>query len=531
MFVIDHTYLIEHFFGKKIWTEKMSFSLCLLLLLGALVAVGQGNGCTTKIAVAIDVSASMSLDGAFSESQFKDVLKIAMRLYLFKDHGACVSVYAYATTWRMILGYTAVNSATSRATLLRAVDELQFETAYPAYYTNWEAGLRAPVLSSQQNQVPGLPNMLFFITNGSPTTRTTACTGPQPCDDLSQNMINAQYASQLVQSFNIKVVPMGLGTNVTDELLAKVAGRCDVIKGCVKNHDYYHVENLRRDFADAVAKSLKMDVASKKEQEEATNEVTSSQQPEEQTVSTSQSSSSSSSAAAITEPETTTTTSSSASTTTSTTTKEPETTTTTKEPETTTTTKEPETTTTTTSTSTSTTTSTQHPTTTTTTRVHTTTSEPPPPPHTTKHRLTHQNRPPVNTIHRPDATATPYPQTDQQRTSFKHKQPVPPPPPTPVMKAIRHEHLFTHNATIIFIILVSSVAFLIVVALLCLWCCMGERGCCGRKYVEAKERPIQFVDVRVEAGLPATPEHAMRHSKEHRSSKFSLDGPNYNKMH
>jgi hypothetical protein len=466
-------------------------SILFLFALLALVAAGETevalkNSCTTKIAVAIDVSASMSLDGAFSESQFKDVLKIAMRLYLFKDHGACVSVYAYATTWRMILGYTAVNSATSRATLLRAVDTLQFETAYPSYYTNWEAGLRAPVFSSQQNQVPGLPNMLFFITNGPPTTRTTACTGPQPCDDLSQNMINAQYASQLVQSFNIKVVPMGLGTNVTDELLAKVAGRCDVIQGCIKNKDYYHVENLRRDFADAVAKSLKMDVASKKEQEEATNEVTSSSQ--EQTVmevGTSElSSSSSSSFAVVTETETRTTTSSSVSTTASAT---------------------------------------------------TTTSEPPP--QVTKHRLTHQNRPPVNTMHRPaGATATPYPQTDQQRTSFKHKQPppLPPPPPTPVtMKAARHEHLFTHNATIIFIILVSSVAFLVVVALLCLWCCMGERGCCGQKYVEAKARPIQFVDVRVEAGLPAIPEHAMRHSKEQQQqrAKFSQDGPNFNKTH
>ena len=325
-------------------------------------------------------------------------------------------------------------------------------------------------------------------------------------------MINAQYASQLVQSFNIKVVPMGLGTNVTDELLAKVAGRCDVIQGCIKNKDYYHVENLRRDFADAVAKSLKMDVASKKEQEEATNEVTSSSQ--EQTVmevGTSElSSSSSSSFAVVTETETRTTTSSSVSTTASATT-------TTKEPETTTTT-----------TTSTTTTSTQRPAT-------TTTSEPPP--QVTKHRLTHQNRPPVNTMHRPaGATATPYPQTDQQRTSFKHKQPppLPPPPPTPVtMKAARHEHLFTHNATIIFIILVSSVAFLVVVALLCLWCCMGERGCCGQKYVEAKARPIQFVDVRVEAGLPAIPEHAMRHSKEQQQqrAKFSQDGPNFNKTH
>jgi hypothetical protein len=99
------------------------------------------------------------------------------------------------------------------------------------------------------------------------------------------------------------------------------------------------------------------------------------------------------------------------------------------------------------------------------------------------------------------------------------------------MKVARHEdHLFTHNATIIFIILVSSVAFLVVVALLCLWCCMGERGCCGRKYIEAKERPIQFVDVRVEAGLPETP---LRHTRDQQKQKgkFSQDGPNFNKTH
>lgn len=480
----------------------MSFSFLLALLL-TLLAIGQGgnnivekDGCTSKIAVSIDVSASMSLDGAFSESQFKDVLKIAMRLYLFKDHGACVSVYAYATTWRMILGYTAVNSPSLRAALLRAVDDLHFETAYPAYYTNWEAGLRAPVLSSQQNQVPGLPNMVFFITNGPPTTRTTACTGPQPCDDLSQNLINAQYASQLVQSFGIKVIPMGLGTNVTDELLAKVAGRCDIVQGCVKNKDYYHIENLRRDFADAVAKSLKMEVASKKDEEEGTINISSSEYSP-------------------------------------TTTEHVETTTTT--------TTEPETTTTTSSTTTTSTTSTS---TATASTEHSTSeipvssashSESHPPPSITNHRLTHQNRPPVNTMHRPaGATATPYPQTDQQRTSFKHKQPLPPPPPppTPVKTIARHEDpLFTHTATIIFIILVSSVAFLVVVTLLSLWCCMGERGCCGQRHMDAKARPIEFVDVRVEAGLPVT---SARHSKEQRggaATKFSLDGPNFNKMH
>lgn len=493
------------------------------------------TGCPNKIAVSVDVSASMSLDGAFNEDQFKDVLKIAMRLYLFKDHNACVAVFAYATKWRMVMPYTRVNSATLRTKLLRAVDELVFETAYPAYYTNWEAGLRAPILAKQQGLITDIPNTLFFITNGPPTTRTSACTGPQPCDDLAQNMINAQYASQMVQSFGTKVVPMGLGTNVTDDLLAKVAGRCDPTNGCIKNTDYYHVENMRRDFADAIAKSLKMAIASKKElqelEERATN-ITDTNTTTDTNVTTTSDTSSSSTA-------NTTTVDTSTDTTTTTTTTDTNVTITTTVSDTSM------------ANTTAVDTSSDSTTTTTTTTATTTTSEPPtttvpssssfvpfspsPPPgfSVTKHKLTHQNRPPVNTIHRPaGATSTPYPKTDQQRESFKHKQVPAPPPPAPPQQqqqiVVKHEHhLFTHEATIIFIILVSVAAFLVLMAFLAIWCCAGDRWCWGNRYVDQQQEPLRFRDVRVEAGMPDTPAHLMRHSK----GKFSVDGPNFNKMH
>ena len=539
--------------------RTLSLLLVFGLLFGGTLVNGTLTNCLNKIGVSIDVSASMSLDGAFDEQQFKDVLKLAMRLYLFKDHNACVTVFTYATTWKMVLHYTRVDTAPLRNKLLRAVDDLQFETTYPAYYTNWEAGLRGVVLANSAGQLTDIPNTLFFITNGPPTTRTTACTGPQPCDDLSQNMVNAQYASTLVQSFGTKVIPMGLGTNVTDEQLSKVAGRCDPTAGCAKNADYYHIENVKRDFANAIAKSLKLNVATAKEIKEVVEEesdiTTTSKEPEASTKEHETSTKEHEISTSTKEHETSTKEHE-----TSTSTKEHETSTSTKEHETSTSTKKPET-----STSTSTT---KKPETTTTTKkpdkpipvvtgnVPTSSrSSFPPVPTTTsttmKRKVTHQNRPPINTIHRPNAgmTATPYPQTDQQRTSFKQHQPPSAPqdnaavvPPSQQQQGARHDYLFTHHATIIFIVIASIVAFIAVFALIAIMCCTREKG--------GNEPIVRVRDIRIETGMTSEPASSsyshLRQSKDLLQqeqqqptpplsavvvAKFSVSGPNHNKLH
>ncbi len=230
--------------------------LRLLLVLTVLVAVA-GAVCRRRVSIAIDVSASLSVDSATGKSkpgpaEIKAALKSTMQSYLFKDRQSCVAVYRFATNATLLMDFAEVALEATRSALIAAVDGLVFETAYPGYYTNWEAGLQA---IAERTTVKS--NSVYLVTDGDPTTRVTGCdlSNGQPCLDVSgdvarrENLEAARRVSAAIQATGAWVVAVGMGPMVSDEALAAVSGPCvspSNPRSCIKGWNYFHANTVSR---------------------------------------------------------------------------------------------------------------------------------------------------------------------------------------------------------------------------------------------------------------------------------------------
>jgi len=217
----------------------MRMILALFALTTTLLIVhSDASRCRRHVVVNVDVSGSVVAEDkrGVHPTQLKASLKAALRDYLFRDLRACLSLWSFATTSKMVIGYTAVSSEQGRNALLSAVDGLEFETAHPLYYTNWE-GAMYPFSDDGVRH----PDFLYLVTDGLPTTRTWECPmTAQPCDGLHANLIHAASMSRILQARGTTVVAIGIGREVTDEALSSVSGPCPE-DGCVRNWNYYHI--------------------------------------------------------------------------------------------------------------------------------------------------------------------------------------------------------------------------------------------------------------------------------------------------
>lgn len=251
--------------------------ILLLLLLLLCIATSQMHGetvCKRKITIAVDVSGSVAKSvtdearetRALSPDQFKAALKNALKMYLFRDMHSCLAVFTFATNAQLLMDYTPVGSAAGRDSLLKAIDDLKFETAHPEYYTNWEAAFKtvldhAPVGTAEGNARRSA--WLYLVTDGLPTTRTTGCAYPddEPCDGVTANLDAAVIASKSLQQSGTGVVGVGLGHSVTDEALIAISGPCDAVLGCRKNWNYFHslaYEDVERSLGDSFGQHLEL---------------------------------------------------------------------------------------------------------------------------------------------------------------------------------------------------------------------------------------------------------------------------------
>lgn len=249
----------------------------LLLLLLLCAVTGQMHGetvCKRKITIAVDVSGSVAKSvtdearetRALSPDQFKAALKNALKMYLFRDMHSCLAVFTFATQAQLLMDYTPVGSAAGRDSLLKAIDDLKFETAHPEYYTNWEAAFKtvldhAPLGTAEGNARRSA--WLYLVTDGLPTTRTTGCVYPddEPCDGVTANLDAAVIASKSLQQSGTGVVGVGLGHSVTDEALIAISGPCDAVLGCRKNWNYFHslaYEDVERSLGDSFGQHLEL---------------------------------------------------------------------------------------------------------------------------------------------------------------------------------------------------------------------------------------------------------------------------------
>ena len=236
----------------------------LFVLLGVAVT-GAGASCRKHISVVVDVSASVSTGSPTDDligpnpEEMKESLKEAMQNYLFKDHSACVALYRFASSAELVLDFMSTATMANRQAMLTAVDNLQFETAAPNYYTNWEAGLQI-VLDREAIQHS---RYLYLVTDGAPTARLTDCEpGSYPCDDSQRNIDAAAAVSDALQHGGVTVTAVGVGQGVTDAQLRAVSGPCNAL-GCTKGWNYFHVDTFRslreplsRSFEDRIVREL-----------------------------------------------------------------------------------------------------------------------------------------------------------------------------------------------------------------------------------------------------------------------------------
>jgi hypothetical protein len=222
--------------------------MLLVLISILLVASADATACRRYIGLSIDVSASISAKNSTAPTEedagpirMKHAIKGALRDYLFRDKQACLTIYTFATEATRVSGYLGVATLEEQQTVLDTIDGLVFETAYPRYYTNWEAGIN--VVSA----FPSVPQQswLYVITDGVPTTRVTGCATEQPCDGLALNMQNAITASQRIVTEGTGIVGVGVGSGVSDEALSAISGPC-AASGCIRNWNFFHIDAFSR---------------------------------------------------------------------------------------------------------------------------------------------------------------------------------------------------------------------------------------------------------------------------------------------
>lgn len=201
-----------------------------MILLAVLLAVAV-QGCNKRIAVAVDVSGSISVDPVTGKqrpgpAEIRLALKKTMQQYLFRDAGACVGIYRFATNASLVFDYAPVALADTRNRLLAAVETLPFEMSYPGYFTNWEAAIS--ILTDQQQQQTK-PNWLYLVTDSSPTYSSDG----EEHGSVDLHVRAAVRASKRLQQAGTGVVGVGMGPEVKDAHLAAISGPCGSL-GCFK---------------------------------------------------------------------------------------------------------------------------------------------------------------------------------------------------------------------------------------------------------------------------------------------------------
>lgn len=208
-----------------------------MILLAILLAVAV-QGCNKRIAVAVDVSGSISVDPVTGKqrpgpAEIRLALKKTMQQYLFRDAGACVGIYRFATNASLVFDYAPVALADTRNRLLAAVETLPFEMSYPGYFTNWEAAisiLSQPSDQQQQQQSSQIkPNWLYLVTDSSPTYSSDG----EEHGSVDLHVRAAVRASKRLQQSGTGVVGVGMGPEVKDAHLAAISGPCGSL-GCFK---------------------------------------------------------------------------------------------------------------------------------------------------------------------------------------------------------------------------------------------------------------------------------------------------------
>lgn len=204
---------------------SLKLKMLLLLLLLLLVAV---SACNKRIAVAVDVSGSVSVDPVTGKqrpgpAEIRAALKKTMEQYLFRDAGACVAIYRFATNASLVSDFAPVAEVATRQRLLAAVDTLQFEMSYPGYFTNWEAAIKT-VLDDRLGA-----NWLYLVTDSSPTYSSDG----QDHAPVERHVGAAVRVSKLLQKSGTGVVGVGMGPDVRDAHLSAISGPCGLV-GCFK---------------------------------------------------------------------------------------------------------------------------------------------------------------------------------------------------------------------------------------------------------------------------------------------------------
>lgn len=59
--------------------------------------------------------------------QMKKAMKAALKVHVFRQRHACVSIYVFATAARQLLPFTGVNAIEERDAILAAIDAISFE--------------------------------------------------------------------------------------------------------------------------------------------------------------------------------------------------------------------------------------------------------------------------------------------------------------------------------------------------------------------------------------------------------------------
>ena len=211
-----------------------------MLLLLFLLLLSTGAACNKRIAVAVDVSGSISVDPVTGKqrpgpTEIRAALKRTMEQYLFRDAGACVAIYRFATNASLVSDFAPVAEVATRQRLLAAVETLPFEMSYPGYFTNWEAAIQT-VLDGRLGA-----NWLYLVTDSSPTYSSDG----QDHSPVERHVGAAVRVSKLLQKSGTGVVGVGMGPDVRDAHLAAISGPCGGL-GCFKGWNYFHVDSMSR---------------------------------------------------------------------------------------------------------------------------------------------------------------------------------------------------------------------------------------------------------------------------------------------
>jgi hypothetical protein len=211
---------------------------------------GGEHPCVHRVAIGIDVSGSMAqalmtkAPLATANSTAK-TLRAELARVIAQDlfgldvsetnhaAGICVALYSFATKTELLVDY--VNYAQP---VVDALDQLRLEVTHPDYYTNWEDAITTMCLNHEDGRP--VPDTAYLITDGLPSTRMSCDSASQPCDDYATNTVAAVYAAKMAHLAGVRLVPVAVGTEVSDSVLGSLCGSCEIGK-CVAGVDFFRV--------------------------------------------------------------------------------------------------------------------------------------------------------------------------------------------------------------------------------------------------------------------------------------------------